>query len=89
MFPTVARLTWGMVSDLARQLVLEELEDGHHASFDPGVEARYTVEGLRDLVGLLVGRGRRKTRRAEIGQEQGQEEVKNLQNIVFFMRFII
>lgn len=71
MFPTVARLTWGMVSDLARQLVLEELEDGRHAALDPRVEARDAVEGLRDLVGLLVSRGRRQTRRAEVGQEQG------------------
>ncbi len=89
-----ARLT-SPGSDLAAaaldELVPDELDPAEDSSKDPAAEAADAVEGLSELVGVVVGAAsRRQVGGPEAAEQQGQEQVQNLhgRKLVIQVRFI-
>ena len=69
----------GFIEDVD-QAVLEEDEAADEHSFGPLEKSCYPVDGLAQLVGVVVAPGRRaQVGGAEAAQQQRQEQVQNLE----------
>lgn len=77
--PTVGRaLTWRLVRDLIRQSKPYHFRHVHCASLHPVCEFSYSLESLGNLVRVVVCGRSGQVGRAEVAQEQGQEEIQHL-----------